>query len=84
MEGRWIALFRDEAGRFHATDDACPHEGTSLGDGVLHEGRVICPSHAWVFDVRTGACLNMPGVGVACYATRPSGADVEIELPDGE
>jgi nitrite reductase/ring-hydroxylating ferredoxin subunit len=84
IEGRWIALYRDLEGRFYATDDACPHEGTSLAEGTLHEGRVICPSHSWVFDVRSGACLSMPGVRLACYATRPAGPDVEIELEDGE
>ena len=84
IEGRWYALFHDDDGAFHATDDSCPHEGTSLGEGTFHEGRVICPSHSWVFDVRTGACLGMPEVRLACYATRPVGSNIEIELKDGE
>jgi nitrite reductase/ring-hydroxylating ferredoxin subunit len=84
VAGRWFALFHDPDGGFFATDDSCPHEGTSLGEGTYHEGRVICPSHNWVFDVRTGACLRTPGVSVACYATRPAGGDVEIELDDGD
>jgi len=84
--GKWFALFHDSDGEFHATDDACPHEGASLAEGTYHEGRVICPSHSWVFDVRTGDCLRMPGVSLACYATRPAGDDVEIEFEfeDGE
>jgi len=84
VAGRWFALFHDPEGGFHATDDACPHEGASLGCGTYHEGRVICPQHSWVFDVRSGECLRMPGVSLACYATRPAGDDVEIELRDGE
>jgi nitrite reductase/ring-hydroxylating ferredoxin subunit len=83
VSGRWIALFRDPDGEFHATDDACPHEGASLAEGSYHEGRVICPKHSWVFDVRSGDCLRMPGVRLACYATRPAGDDLEIELEDG-
>ena len=47
-----IALFRD-GDTWHAIDESCPHQGTSLATGVLHEGRVICPLHAWVFDVTT-------------------------------
>ena len=84
VDGRWFALFHDPQGGFHATDDSCPHQGASLGEGTYHEGRVICPWHGWVFDVRTGACLLVPVVHVACYATRPVGDDIEIELEDGE
>lgn len=84
VEGRWFALFHDPEGGFHATDDACPHEGASLGEGTYHEGRVICPQHSWVFDVRSGECLLRPEVSLACYATRPAGDDIEIELGNGE
>ena len=84
VDGKWFALFHDPEAGFRATDDACPHEGASLADGTYHEGRVICPQHSWVFDVRTGECLRMPDVSLACYATRRSGDDVEIELDDSE
>jgi nitrite reductase (NADH) small subunit len=83
IEGRWFALFHDPDGGFHATDDVCPHEGASLAEGTYYEGRVICPRHNWVFDVRSGECLRTPGVTVACYATRAVFDHVEIELPDG-
>ncbi len=83
IEGRGYALFHDRERGFFATDDVCPHQGASLGDGTYHEGRVICPWHNWVFDVRTGECLRVPVVSLACYATRPAGEHVEIELPDG-
>lgn len=82
VEGRAVALFHDRERGFLATDDACPHQGASLGEGTYHEGRVICPWHGWVFDASTGACLVVPVLSVACYATRPAGDDVEIELPD--
>ena len=75
-----LALFNDE-GRFYAMDDACPHQGASLGEGVLHEGRVICPWHSWIYDVRTGQCRGVPGVSVTCYRTRCDAGAVEVELP---
>lgn len=83
VAGRWFALFHDPDGGFYATDDCCPHQGASLGEGTYHEGRVICPWHGWVFDVRSGACLLVPVVSLPCYATRPVGDGVEIELEDG-
>ena len=82
IDGRRFALYHDLDGGFFATEDACPHEGTSLSEGLFHQGIVICRSHDWVFDVRSGACRNVPGARLACYATRPAGADVEIELHD--
>lgn len=82
VDDRWVALFHDPDRGFLAIDDACPHEGTSLGEGAYHDGQVICGSHSWVFDAVTGRCRSVPGVSVACYATRAAGEDVEIELPE--
>lgn len=80
--GRRIALFHDETRGILATDDTCPHEDASLGEGLFHAGRVICRRHGWIFDAASGACLNIPGVRLACYATRPAGDGIEVELPD--
>jgi nitrite reductase/ring-hydroxylating ferredoxin subunit len=82
VDGRWVALFHDPDTGFHATDDLCPHQGASLGEGTYFEGRVICPWHNWVFDVRTGDCVRVPGVRVACYATRRAGDGIEIAIDD--
>ena len=84
VAGRWFALFHDPERGFFATNDTCPHQGASLGEGTYHEGRVICPWHGWVFDVRSGECVRVPVVSLTCYATRPAGDDVEIEIEDGE
>lgn len=81
--GRDLALFHDRGGVF-ATDDACPHQGGSLGEGTLHEGRVICPWHHWVFDVRDGSCVHAPGISLATYAARFRDGEIEVELPEVE
>ncbi len=39
-------------------DDACPHRGGRLSEGVLRDGSVVCPSHFYTFDLRTGRCLT--------------------------
>jgi nitrite reductase (NADH) small subunit len=78
---RILALYND-GGVYFAIDDTCPHQGASLGEGTLHEGRVICPWHNFVFELRTGHCRGVPQANVACYPTRRSGVDVEVELPD--
>ena len=75
-----IALFRD-GDTWHAIDESCPHQGTSLAGGVLHEGRIICPLHAWVFDARTGQCPRGTHEGVRVYATRCEDGWVEVQTP---
>ena len=77
-----LALFRD-GDSWHAIDESCPHEGTSLANGAFHEGRVICPLHAWVFDVRSGQCPRGTHEGVRVYATRCKDGWVEVEMPEG-
>ncbi len=47
------------AGDFHAFQNLCPHQGTSLGGRPLDEGCFItCPQHASRYDVRTGECVR--------------------------
>jgi len=75
-----LAVFRD-GDDLYAIDEACPHQGTSLAAGVLHEGRVICPLHAWVFDVRTGQCPRGSHEGVRVYALRCEDGFIEVEAP---
>jgi nitrite reductase (NADH) small subunit len=59
-DGREIALFNVD-GKIYALDNSCPHMGGPLGEGELKGCIVTCPWHGWQFDVKTGACLNMPG-----------------------
>ena len=83
VEGRRIALLRHR-GELFALDDVCPHQGASLADGVLHDGRVICPLHSWVFELGTGRCPRESHEPVQAYALRATNGSLEIELPEEE
>jgi len=48
-----LAVFAID-GAPHVLDDTCPHEGASLGDGVVNAGEVTCPWHGWHFDLASG------------------------------
>jgi phenylpropionate dioxygenase-like ring-hydroxylating dioxygenase large terminal subunit len=50
LAGQRYALFRDEAGRPSALDDACPHRRAPLSQGRVSGGRLHCPYHGWNFD----------------------------------
>ena len=78
--GKTIALFNVE-GTFYAMDNMCIHRGGPLGDGDLEGTTVICPWHAWRWDVRTGANANNPAVRIPCFPVTVEGADVFVEVP---
>jgi nitrite reductase/ring-hydroxylating ferredoxin subunit len=79
-EGRRIALFR-LGDAICAIDDSCPHADGPLSEGSLEGDVVECPWHGSRFNVRTGALLQPPAAqGVATYAVRVTGEEVEVEL----
>jgi NAD(P)H-dependent nitrite reductase small subunit len=53
---RSIAVFRNRTGVFQATDNACPHAGAPLADGILADNCIVCPYHARRFDLKSGKC----------------------------
>ena len=78
-EGRALALFNVE-GRLYALDNACAHRGGPLGEGDLEGRLVVCPWHAWRWDVTTGNNANNPAVKMACYPVRVEPDGVYVEL----
>jgi nitrite reductase/ring-hydroxylating ferredoxin subunit len=76
-----FALFRID-GEFHCIQNHCPHAGGFLGNGRLRGTEVLCPRHAWRFDVRDGSCARKPRYCVDVYETRVVDGRVQIGLPD--
>ncbi len=65
--------------RFFAVDNTCPHAGGSLGAGSLDAQWLICPIHAWEFDVFTGECARM-GEKIATYCVRVQNGVLEVRI----
>jgi nitrite reductase (NADH) small subunit len=55
--GRKIAIFHTRAGTVFAVQAECPHKGGPLADGLVGGTTLICPLHAWKFDLTTGHAL---------------------------
>ncbi len=51
---RQVAVFNLN-GRFLTIDNACPHKGGPLCDGIVSGTTVVCPLHGQRFDLETGA-----------------------------
>ena len=79
-EGKSLALFNVD-GALYALDNACAHRGGPLGEGDLEGTVVVCPWHAWRWDVKTGANVNNPAVKMPCFPVSVDGDRVFVELP---
>jgi nitrite reductase/ring-hydroxylating ferredoxin subunit len=78
VNGRDVAVFR-RGGELLAIGNDCPHQGGSLCDGWVEGDIVVCPLHGWEFDMRTGACMTVPGESVARYIATVEGRTVYLE-----
>ena len=80
--GREIAIFNLGDG-FVAVDNRCPHQGGPLADGIVANGAIVCPLHAWKISLHTGAVERPSGVGdcVRSYPARVEAGVVLVELP---
>jgi nitrite reductase (NADH) small subunit len=69
ISGFKLAVFLD-GGKFFAIDNECPHAGGSLADGMVDDGCVMCPWHAWSFHLENGEMRGAPRVKIGAYPVR--------------
>ena len=70
---RALAIYNVD-GTFYATANQCLHRGGPLGQGMLSGCEVMCPWHAWSWDVRTGENVANPELKIQSY---------EVKVVDG-
>ena len=59
VDGREVAVFRSRlSDEVYATQARCPHKAGLLADGIVGDGKVICPMHSYKFDLATGTPLG--------------------------
>ena len=58
------------AGIFAASSGICPHEDVELEGGELVGRRVVCPGHAYEFDLTTGRCTHDPALKLRRFPVR--------------
>jgi nitrite reductase (NADH) small subunit len=68
---RRVAVFHTRSGALYATQAECPHRSGPLADGLVGGDTLICPLHAWKFDLATGAA-KMGDCGLVTYPVRMS------------
>ena len=74
-----VALY-NVGGVFLATSNTCIHRGGPLGQGLLDGCVVMCPWHAWTFDVNTGESTVNPELKVASYPVKVEDGQVFVKV----
>lgn len=80
VEGERIAIFRMRSGEVYAVQADCPHRGGPLADGLVGGASLICPLHAWKFDLKTGQAL-FGDCGLKTFPVRVDASEQIILFP---
>jgi nitrite reductase (NADH) small subunit/3-phenylpropionate/trans-cinnamate dioxygenase ferredoxin subunit len=79
VEGRMLAVFLVD-GQYFAIDDACPHQGAPLSDGLVFDKCVTCTWHGWRFSLEDGRWMDSPKgrIRVGVYPVRLEGDAIQV------
>ena len=55
LDGRHLLLVNGENGPA-LINRSCPHAGGDLAQGKVVGSRIRCPTHSYLFDLKTGSC----------------------------
>lgn len=80
--GKTIAIFKSSNNELYAIEDACPHKGGPLSDGIVHDSCVTCPLHNWEINLETGKVEGADEGQVSTYKVRTEQQSVYVELAE--
>ena len=66
--------------RFFASASRCPHGRISLLAGHIVGHRIVCPGHAYEFDLATGKCADDATLELPRYRTVAVGGVVRVDI----
>ncbi|HVT92137.1 MAG TPA: nitrite reductase small subunit NirD [Bryobacteraceae bacterium] len=80
---RELAIF-NLGDRFATIDNACPHQGGPLCDGIVAGTAVVCPLHGWRFDLDSGLAVraSLPAC-ITVYPTRVENGVILVNIGAG-
>lgn len=83
IQGRVIALFRTRGGKVFAFDNRCPHKNGPLAEGMLAGDSVVCPLHAFRYDMHTGECDQPGACSLKTYPVAQIDGQIYLSLSPG-
>ena len=79
VQGRAFCVARVN-GAIAVLDGVCPHEGGPLGEGIIEDGRVVCPWHAYAFDPISGTAEQDPEVKAEVFEAKLENGELVAKL----
>lgn len=79
VDGLMVAIFQEQ-GQYYAIDDACPHQGAPLSDGIVFEKSVTCTWHGWRFSLEDGRHMEGSRCRVATYPVRVLEDQIQVNI----
>jgi nitrite reductase (NADH) small subunit len=73
IEETVVAVFRTRNNEVFATQATCPHKGGPLADSLVGGGKIVCPLHAYKFQLTTGDAIGHTCGGLTTYAVALDG-----------
>lgn len=67
-------------GEIFAFDDICPHRQGYLSEGPIEDGKLVCPLHAWRFDLRTGAMAGNELMKIRTFPVIRENGEILVNL----
>ena len=79
-EAGCIALFRTAETEVFATSNTCAHKKGPLSEGIVHDRKVTCPLHNWVFSLETGEAQGADQGRIATYPIKVQDGRLLLDL----
>ncbi len=75
-----VAIIRDPDGTFWATEIGCKHNNFDLTNGKVRGDEVVCPRHGWIYNIRSGQCLNQSSAPLRRHDLEVRGTDIFVSM----
>ena len=80
VDRKLVLVLWPKGGTPRAFQGFCPHAREPLADARFDGDLLVCPHHDWVFDGRSGKCLDGKRCRLAEYPLRLDGDDVLVDV----
>ena len=69
-------------GEISVLDNFCPHSEGPLGQGMIEDGKVVCPFHGWAFDLKTGETDQSNQLKATIFESVVKDGELLVRQPD--